>query len=60
MARVRDDVRERRYQRFLFELDRTGDPVEAAKLSGHPAERALETLRDLGFKFHASPESQAA
>jgi hypothetical protein len=61
MARVRDDVRERRYQLFIRELARTNDPVEAAKLSGHPAERALETLRDLGFTLTAvQPKTEAA
>lgn len=49
MANVRDKVRERRSQHFLAEFAKTGDPVEAAKTSGHPALRALETLRDHGF-----------
>lgn len=51
MARVRDDVREQRQKLFVTELARTGDPVEAARRSKHPAERALETMRDLGFKL---------
>ena len=49
MARARDDLRVERRKRFVAALAKTGDPVQAAKDSGHPAERALETLRDLGF-----------
>jgi hypothetical protein len=49
MARVREDVRDLRRKQFIVEMARTNDPVQAAKVSGHPAERALETLRDLGF-----------
>ena len=60
MARVREDLREHRYQLFVRELARTNDPVEAAKLSGHPAERALETLRDLGFSLSALSDERAA
>ena len=61
MARLRDDVRDRRRKQFVVELARTNDPVEAARLSGHPAERALETLRDLGFVLTTlDPEKRAA
>jgi hypothetical protein len=60
MARARDELRTFRRMRFIYELDRTGDPVEAARISGHPAERALETLRDLGFTLTVLPQEQAA
>jgi hypothetical protein len=60
MANVRDDVRERRAQEFLAVFARTGDPVKAAEDSGHPALRALETLRDHGFILTAPVEREAA
>lgn len=53
MANVRDHIRERRSQHFLAEFAKTGDPVQAAEVSGHPALRALETLRDHGFILSA-------
>lgn len=49
MANVRDDLRTRRRKEFVRLLAGGTDPLAAAKCSGHPAERALETLRDLGF-----------
>lgn len=60
-GRPRTGAHELRYQRFVLELARTNDPVLAAELSGHPAERALETLRDLGFTLTVlDPEREAA
>lgn len=50
-VRTRASAREmsRRRKQFVALLASGHDPVEAAKISGHRAERALETLRDLGF-----------
>jgi hypothetical protein len=45
---TRKVTRERR-MKFVAELARGTDPLTAAKLSGHPAEKALETLSGLGF-----------
>jgi hypothetical protein len=42
------DLRRQRME-FIGLLAEGHDPVEAAQISGHRAERALETLRDLGF-----------
>jgi hypothetical protein len=42
------DLRRQRME-FIRLLADGHDPVEAAQVSGHRAERALETLRDLGF-----------
>ena len=48
-GRPRNETIALRRKKFIVELAKTGDPALAAKTSGHPAERALETLRDLGF-----------
>lgn len=56
MARIRENKRAEREQKFKLELVRTGDPVQAHELSGHPPVRALETMRDLGFLW---PEDAA-
>jgi hypothetical protein len=49
MARTRDELRIARRKEFVRLLAEGHDPVEAQLLSGHPAIRALEVLRDLGF-----------
>jgi hypothetical protein len=60
MANVRDEEREYRSQRFLAEFARTGDAVQAAIDSKHPAHRALETLQAHGFILTAPVEREAA
>lgn len=60
IGRPREEVRQLRYQRFIYELARTNDPVEAARIAELPAERALEKLRDLGFTLTGLPTERAA
>jgi hypothetical protein len=48
-GRPRAEEVTRRRKEFVRLLNEGHDPVEAQVLSGHPAIRALEVLRDLGF-----------
>lgn len=53
-------LRQRRME-FVGHLSRGVPPVEAARLSGHSAERALETLSELGFVLTTlAPDREAA
>jgi hypothetical protein len=47
--RKRDIIKRRKD--FIGLLAEGVDPAEAAELSGHPAEKALRTLSELGFKL---------
>jgi hypothetical protein len=49
---------DRRRNQFVGLLAAGHDPVEAAQISGHRAERALETLRDLGFTLSVLDTSE--
>jgi hypothetical protein len=51
----------RRRKDFIRLLADGVDPVEAARRSGHPAEKALATLSELGFVLTTlEPERAAA
>jgi hypothetical protein len=51
----------RRRKDFIRLLTDGVNPVEAARRSGHPAEKALATLSELGFTLSVlEPEQQAA
>jgi hypothetical protein len=52
---------ERQERDFVKFLNNGVDPLRAAQLSGHSAERALKTLSELGFVLGAYiPQEQAA
>jgi hypothetical protein len=51
----------RRRKEFIRELGKGTDPLTAARKSGHPAEKALATLSELGFVLTVlEPEKRAA
>ena len=50
-GRVPERVLRKRQHEFVKLLAQGVDPATASEQTGHPANRALETLRDLGFKL---------
>jgi hypothetical protein len=50
-GRPRKSVANQRRIDFVKELARGTDPLTAARKSGHPAEKALATLSELGFQL---------
>jgi hypothetical protein len=50
----------RRRKDFVAELARGTDPLTAARRSGHPAEKALETLSELGFVLTTLEQEERA
>lgn len=60
-GRPRNSEIVRRRKEFIRLLQAGVDPLTAARRSGHPAERALETLSGLGFTLAVlEPEVRAA
>lgn len=51
MGRTPEREHTRRRKAFIVRLAAGDDPITAAKRSGHPAEKALATLSELGFKL---------
>ena len=61
-GRVPERILRERQHEFVTLLARGVPPAEAAERSGHPANRALKTLSELGFTLTVldPPEAQAA
>jgi hypothetical protein len=60
LGRTPEWEKTRRRKAFIGLLTDGTDPLTAARMSGHPAEKALATLGELGFTLTVLPQEQAA